>query len=162
MKRLALEILILALLSLTLAFARQWAPRGIAWNGRWPTSATSAEDAYKMMAKAGDPGFVSMPEALDLQKKKSVVFLDARSKEEFDQGRIPGARHLPFYEMDKYQEEALEGVTTETMIVIYCEGIGCELSFFLGRELQTAGLTNIKIFYGGYPEWQAAGLPIEK
>jgi 3-mercaptopyruvate sulfurtransferase SseA len=28
--------------------------------------------------------------------------------------------------------------------------------------LVAGGFTNIRIFYGGYPEWSQAGLPIEK
>lgn len=115
-----------------------------------------------MMAQPGDPGFVPLAEVIDIQEKKLAVILDARSVDEFKAGRIPGSRNLPYYEMEAHQQASLDGVTAEKSIVIYCEGIGCELSFFLGRELQAAGYKNIRIFYGGYPEWQQAGLPIEK
>ncbi len=113
------------------------------------------------MARPDDPGFVPLAEVIEIQQKKTALILDARSVDEFKAGRIPGSRNLPYYEMDAHQQAALEGLTAESPIVIYCEGIGCELSFFLGRELQTSGYTNIRIFYGGYPEWQQAGLPIE-
>ena len=141
---------------------RQWAPYGISWLGRWPTSSTSAEEAYNMMAKPGDPPFVGLADVIRVQRGKSAALLDARSSKEFKEGRIPGARNLPYYELEAYQSQALEGLTAETSIIIYCEGIGCELSFFLGRELQAGGFKDIRIFYGGYPEWKEAGLPIEK
>lgn len=155
------QIGVLLLLAVLAGSARRELPGGISWSGRWPTSATSAEEAYRMLAKEGDPGFVSLAEVIQLQRDGSATLIDARSKEEFKAGRIPGARLLPFYEMDEMQDEALDGLTAESPIVIYCEGVGCELSFFLGRELQAQGYTSVRIFYGGYPEWKDAGLPIE-
>ena len=140
---------------------RQLAPNGISIAGRWPTSSSSAEDAYKMMAKPGDPAFISLAEVIDIQNKKTALLVDARSVEEFSAGRIPGSRNLPYYEMEAKQAVALAGVKPDAPLVIYCEGVGCELSFFLGRELQAQGYSNIRIFYGGYPEWQQAGLSIE-
>jgi rhodanese-related sulfurtransferase len=105
---------------------------------------------------------MSLSEAIDAQRSGGTIFVDARTPAEFSAGHIPQARNLPFYELDKYQETALQGANEQTPLVVYCEGIGCELSFLLGRELQGAGYKNIKIFYGGYPEWKAAGLPVEK
>ena len=62
---------------------------------------------------------------------------------------------------EKRLKKALEGLKPEAPLVLYCEGVGCELSFFLGRELQGQGYKNIRIFYGGFPEWKDAGLPVE-
>jgi len=115
-----------------------------------------------MMARPGDPGFLPLAEVIEVQEKKQALLLDARSADEFNAGHIPGSRSLPYYEMDAKEAAALNGVKKEDPLVIYCEGVGCELSFFLGRELQGQGFMNIRIFYGGYPEWRQAGLPIEK
>ena len=115
-----------------------------------------------MMARATDPGFVSLAEVITLQEKKTAFFVDARSADEYAAGHIPEARNLPYYEMEIKQAEGLKGVNRSDLLVIYCEGVGCELSFFLGRELQSQGYSNIRIFYGGYPEWHQAGLSIEK
>ncbi len=157
-----LPALFLLGLSLSAGALRPFFPKGIAWNGKWPTSSTSAEEAYRMMAREGDPPFVSLQEIIELQDDPNNHLLDARSHDEFVAGRIPRARNLPYYEMEKYQEAALSGVAKTDSIIIYCEGVGCELSFFLGRELVASGYTNVRIFYGGYPEWKDAGLPIEK
>jgi rhodanese-related sulfurtransferase len=162
-RALARDLVVLVVLSVAMAAVRQhWGPRSISWTGRWPTAATAAEDAYKMMAKPGDPAFVGLSEAIDLHDKKTATFLDARSAADFAAGRIPGARNLPFYQLDEFWTPALAGLNETSPLVIYCEGVGCELSFFLGRELQSAHYKNVRIFYGGYPEWSGAGLPIEK
>ena len=115
-----------------------------------------------MMAHAGDPGFASLQDVIRIAEDKSATLLDARSKDEFIAGHLPHARSLPFYEMEAAQGEVLRGIAHESALVIYCEGVGCELSFFLGRELQAQGYSNVRIFYGGYPEWKDAGLPVEK
>lgn len=152
---------LLVALSVGAGAVRAVLPGGIDWNGRWPTVNTSAEEAYTMMAREGDPAFTSLAEAIALHTA-GAVFLDARSSEEFATGRIPGARSLPFYELEAKEKEALEGIKLDEHIVIYCEGVGCELSLFLGRELAARGFTALRIFYGGFPEWKAAGLDVEK
>jgi rhodanese-related sulfurtransferase len=152
---------ILIAAAIVVGLFRQTLPYGIRWNGRWPTSATSAEDAYKMMARPGDPAFVSLQDVIEIVREKTATLLDARSADEYKKGHLPSARSLPFYEMDEYRAKALNGLATSAPLVIYCEGVGCELSLFLSRELQALGYTNIRIFYGGYPEWSDAGLPVE-
>lgn len=141
---------------------RQWGPRGISWNGQWPTNETTAEEAYKMLAKPGDPSFIGLSDVINKVKNPDVRFIDARSNADFKAGHIPGAKNLPYYDLEAYQDSALEGLAANSEIIIYCEGIGCELSFFLGRDLQEAGYNNVRIFYGGYPEWKNAGLKIER
>jgi rhodanese-related sulfurtransferase len=156
-----LQLISILFLSLVLGALRPHFPKGIAWTGKWPTAATSAEEAYKMMAKPDDPAFASLSDAIDAHDNKTATFIDARSSDEFKAGHIPRSRSLPYYEMETHQS-ALDGLKPESPLILYCEGIGCELSFFLGRELQGMGYTDLKIFYGGYPEWKNAGLPLEK
>jgi len=150
----------LIVLSIVLGGLRQLAPFGIDWFGKWPTEETSAKKAYEMLAKKGDPPFIGLAEVIDLQNKKSATILDARSSKLFNEGHIPAARNLPYYELEEYEDAALSDLEAHSLIIIYCEGIGCELSFFLGRELMESGFENVRIFYGGYPEWENAGLPI--
>lgn len=155
----AVLILVIAVVA---GAVRQALPKRVPWIGDWPTAETTAEEAYGRLVEPGDPRFMSLDEAARLHREGGAVFLDARARALYEAGRIPGARHLPFYEIETYQADALANVGAETLVVIYCEGIGCELSFFLGRELQAAGYENVSIFYGGFPAWVAAGLPVER
>jgi rhodanese-related sulfurtransferase len=157
-----LQIFLLLGVSCVFGLIRQAFPNALAWKGQWPTSNANAQEAYQVFVKPGDPPFLGLSEAITLHKTAGTIFLDARTPTEFSAGRIPGARNLPFYQLETFQDAALSGATADTEMVVYCEGIGCELSFLLGRELQGAGYSRIKIFYGGYPEWVTAGLPIEK
>lgn len=152
---------VLIFLAVAFGAARAFFPDGIHWTGRWPTADTSAEQAYKMMARPSDPPFASIAEAMALHSG-GAVFIDARATEEYQAGHIPGARTLPFYEMEAHEKAALSDLKPADRIVVYCEGVGCELSLFLGRELQARGFTDIRDFYGGFPEWQKAGLQVEK
>ncbi len=149
-------------LSLGCGALRQLAPNGLSWMGRWPTSSTSAQEAYTMMTQEGDPAFVDLATAIRLEESKAAFFIDARSLADYKAGHVPGARSLPFYELDTTREKALAGLPMDSPLVLYCEGIDCELSIFLGRELKKFGYTNLKIFYGGAPEWKNAGLRMEK
>ncbi|MBV9080777.1 MAG: rhodanese-like domain-containing protein [Elusimicrobia bacterium] len=162
LRRAAAQAALLLAASLVLAAVRQPLPGGLAWIGHWPAADAKAEDAYRAMTKPGDPPFVSLNQAAALQKNHAATFLDAREADDYEDGHIPGARELPFEQMDPYRDAALEGLRAESPIVVYCEGVGCELSLFLARELQKAGYKNVSIFYGGFPEWEDAGLPVEK
>lgn len=155
------QALFLIVIALAAGALRQAFPGGIGWVGRWPTAGTTAEEAYRMVAQPGDAPFVSLSKAIALHNG-GALFLDARSSDEFIAGHIPGARNLPFYEMEEFEQAALEGAVPGDRIVVYCEGVGCELSLFLARDLQARGFTDVNIFYGGFPEWQGAGLEIEK
>lgn len=94
--------------------------------------------------------------------QKSAVFLDARSPDEYKEGHIPGA--LEFYadDFDKYAPLVLPQLKDKTQeIITYCHGSSCELSVHLAKALMDQGYTNVKVFFGGWPEWKKSGYPIQ-
>ena len=46
-------------------------------------------------------------------------------------------------------------------LVIYCAGGECKDSLELARKLRPLGFAGIKLFMGGWPEWEKAGYPVE-
>ena len=93
--------------------------------------------------------------------QKSALFLDARSPEEYAQGHIPGA--LEFYadDFDKYAPQVLPQLRDKNQeLIAYCHGSTCELSLHLAKALMEQGFTNVKVFFGGWPEWKKANYPI--
>jgi len=96
-----------------------------------------------------------------------VIFIDARSPEEFACGTIPGAVNIPFDELPEgdltpYFDSALAGAPRDTRLITFCSGEECDLSLHLARNLQAVGYTDLLIFFGGSREWEKNGLEMER
>lgn len=90
-----------------------------------------------------------------------AIVIDARSAGEYEEGHIPSAILVDYYEMGRYLDDVLQRLSPEQEITLYCAGPDCEDSELLARELYTMGYTNLLVFKGGYEEWIAAELPVE-
>lgn len=89
-----------------------------------------------------------------------VPFLDARSVEDFEKGRVAGAIHVS---AEEYPARA--GEFTKYFpgpVVIYCGGGQCDASHNLAKLMQQAQFTALHVMTDGYPGWEKAGHPIEK
>jgi rhodanese-related sulfurtransferase len=89
------------------------------------------------------------------------VVIDARTADEYDEGHIPGAVLVDYFEMGRYLEKVLPLLSPDEEIVVYCSGEGCEDAELLARELYTLGFERVLVFKGGLEGWVNAGLPIE-
>jgi rhodanese-related sulfurtransferase len=92
----------------------------------------------------------------------STIFLDARLEPDYKAGHIPKALNLPFEEFEQYYPKVEPLLSRDKNIITYCDGTECEASLFLARLLRTKGFKNLKIFFGGWTEWNKAGLPVQK
>lgn len=119
-----------------------------------------------LILPAGTPGvaFIGLAEAGDLFQSGAALFVDSRTIEQYAEGHVPGAAGVPLKEASENTAlatpEALGVVPTRTLVV-YCNGGDCQTSVLLTRILREAGFTDIKIYLGGWAEWQAAGFPVE-
>ena len=84
--------------------------------------------------------------------------LDVREESEWVNGHLPGARHLSKGIIERDIEQAIPD--TATPIVLYCGG-GFR-SALAADNLRAMGYTNVASMDGGWREWTAAGLPIER
>ena len=89
--------------------------------------------------------------------ERSVTLIDVRPADEFEQGHVAGARNIPLPEI----EAAIARLDPETEIVAYCRGPWCVLSFDAIERLRARGFKARRLA-DGYPEWKAAGLPVEQ
>lgn len=104
-----------------------------------------------------------MPVLLDevrVLAAQDVVLVDARPPELYASGHIAGALSLPMLELDDAYPEFRSKVGRERTIVTYCSGYGCQDSFDLAMQLILDGYQDVRIYEGGFPEWQSAGLPV--
>jgi rhodanese-related sulfurtransferase len=99
-----------------------------------------------------------------LTTKGLNAFVDARNDQLFQEGHIPGAVQFDPYQVEQYLQAALEKAGTAEKIIVYCNGGDCEDSIFACRELVAAGVPydSIYLFEGGWKEWEAAEMPIDK
>lgn len=99
---------------------------------------------------------VSRKELLRRMRDGLVTVIDTRPAEEFAAGHLPGAINLPLGELRRRLRE----LPREQEIVAYCRGQYCVLSYEAVAELRKRGFKAVRL-EDGYPEWKAAGLPVE-
>ena len=87
---------------------------------------------------------------------ESVVVLDVRPEEEYRAGHIPGALSVPVNAL----EAALQTLPKDKEIVAYCRGPYCVFSDEAARFLNARGYRARRLTEG-FPDWRAAGLPVE-
>ena len=90
----------------------------------------------------------------ELVREGKVQLIDVREGYEWDEGRIPGARHL---ELGQVAAQA-DTIHRETPVVFYCRVGG--RSAMAANAFRQAGF-DAYTMTGGLLEWDAQGLPLE-
>jgi len=132
----------------------------IPFKGNWPSIISTDSVAVPPSAAEGDPEFITLDEAAAKYQSDKTIFIDARDPEDYAYGHISGSINIPYDYIDDYMD-MLRAIPKDRDVIIYCSGTECELSLFLGRDMQYEGYEKIFVFYGGWREWQNAKLPIE-
>lgn len=99
---------------------------------------------------------VSRQELVRRLKDGGVMLLDVRPSDEYALGHLPGAINIP---LDKLRRR-LGALDSRRAIVAYCRGPYCVLSFDAVALLRAKGF-DVRRLTDGFPEWKAAGLPLE-
>ncbi|GLQ56736.1 ArsR/SmtB family transcription factor [Devosia nitrariae] len=99
---------------------------------------------------------VGAGELLSRLESDSVTLLDVRPADEFRSGHIPQARNITLAALEGRISELPEG----REIIAYCRGPYCVLSFQAVEALRARGFA-VRRFKEGFPEWKAAGYPVE-
>jgi rhodanese-related sulfurtransferase len=103
-----------------------------------------------------DAEAVEMTELLRRARSKNVVVLDTRPPSEYAAGHIAGALSVP---VDKLQRR-LRQFPKGKEYVAYCRGPYCVYADRAVEILRSNG-RHARRLREGFPEWRAAGLPIE-
>jgi rhodanese-related sulfurtransferase len=99
---------------------------------------------------------VSRDDLLARLQDGMVTVLDVRPEDEFAVGHLPGALNIPLAELGRRLGE----LPADREVVAYCRGPYCVLSFEAVAALRKRGY-RVHRLEDGYPEWKAAGLPVE-
>ncbi len=156
------EIIILVGISVTLAMVVNFlSPMGIALVGQWDTS-KGVITASPTEPEEWQPEEINrVARAKEIFDNGNVLFVDARSQDNYEDGHIPGAVSLPVGQFDEQIESFLNRHSTDTRIVTYCSGRTCEDSHNLAQLLSDVGFSHASVFIDGFPGWKAEGYPVE-
>lgn len=73
----------------------------------------------------------------------------------FEAKHIPGSLHIDT------KEKALEELSPDDEIVVYCTNEACMASQYAYHLLEQHDFANIKRYAGGVQDWESAGYPLE-
>jgi rhodanese-related sulfurtransferase len=99
---------------------------------------------------------VSRTDLISRLRDGLVTVLDVRPEDEFALGHLPGALNIPLGKL----KDRLGELPADREVIAYCRGPYCVLSFEAVAALRARGY-RVRRLEDGYPEWKAAGLPIE-
>ena len=99
---------------------------------------------------------IDVPEAAArLESDAPPVLIDVRELDEFEQGVIPGSRHLPRGWLESRIETMVPDRTTA--VILSCQS--GSRSAFGARTLTDLGYTDVVSLRGGFTAWKNAGRP---
>ncbi len=93
---------------------------------------------------------VETAEADELRTAEGTVTLDVREPDEFEQGALPGAIHIPRGTLETSIERRIPD--HDTPLVVYCAG-GTR-SAFAAKTLTELGYTDVVSVVGGFNRWK--------
>jgi molybdopterin/thiamine biosynthesis adenylyltransferase/rhodanese-related sulfurtransferase len=97
------------------------------------------------------------PQEVDALPAGAAALIDVREASEWEQGHLPGARHIS----KSYIEQQIEGTVPDrdAPVILYCAG-GIR-SLFAAQTLAEMGYTDLASMSGGFQAWKGAGLDFE-
>src|SRR4051794_2824723 len=98
---------------------------------------------------------IGAPEAKNLVGD-GTLFVDIRERDEWEEGNIPGALHIPRGNLESRIENA--AADHDVPIVVYCQS-GAR-SAFGAKTLQELGYGNVQSLAGGFTDWKRNGYDV--
>ncbi len=91
------------------------------------------------------------------ERHGTALFVDVREREEWEEGAVPGAVHVPRGQL----ESRIEGLVPDrsTEIVLYCAG--GSRSAFAAKALGELGYEHVSSLTGGFTDWKRNGFQVE-
>jgi len=88
--------------------------------------------------------------AKELEQRKGMVLLDVRTDQEYEQGHIPGAVHIPLSDIG----DRIKKLKKDKELVVYCQS--GNRSIWAIKRLMGMGYKNLYNLKGGYRAWKKA------
>ena len=99
---------------------------------------------------------ISEVDARAAQERSGAVWIDVREADEWQEGHLPGAVHIP----RGYLESRVEAVAPDKSqpVILYCASAA--RSAFAAKTLEELGYTDVHSLAGGFTDWKRNGLEI--
>lgn len=105
----------------------------------------------------GEIDEVDAQHARELIESESPAILDVREQDEWDEGHLPGAIHIPRGNLESRVEQALPDRSKP--VLVYCAA--GNRSAFAAQTLEQLGYERPVSLAGGYTDWKRNGYPTE-
>jgi molybdopterin/thiamine biosynthesis adenylyltransferase/rhodanese-related sulfurtransferase len=105
----------------------------------------------------GEIDEVDSTRARELIGEGSPAIVDVREREEWDEGHLPGAVHVPRGHLESRIESAAPDKSRP--VLVYCAG--GNRSAFAAKTLEELGYEHVVSLAGGFTDWKRNGNPFE-
>ena len=103
-------------------------------------------------------GTIEIDEAHEMMNEQGALFIDVRSKEQFEQKHVKGAVSMPLKEIGRNRSSLPED--KDASLIAVCDVGRLSVSGML--YLRSLGYKNVKSMNGGTSGWAAKGLPTQR
>jgi len=100
---------------------------------------------------------VDAPHAHELIERDPPTLVDVREQDEWDEGHLPGALHIPRGNLESRIEQAVPDRSQP--VLLYCAA--GNRSAFAAQTLEQLGYEHVSSLAGGYTDWKRNGYPTE-
>jgi molybdopterin/thiamine biosynthesis adenylyltransferase/rhodanese-related sulfurtransferase len=105
----------------------------------------------------GEIDEVDASRAREIIEGESPSIVDVRERDEWDEGHLPGAVHVPRGHLESRIEQAAPDKSRP--VVVYCAG--GNRSAFATKTLEELGYERVMSLAGGFTDWKRNGYPYE-
>jgi molybdopterin/thiamine biosynthesis adenylyltransferase/rhodanese-related sulfurtransferase len=105
----------------------------------------------------GEIDEIDSSRARELLAEADAAVVDVRERDEWEEGHIPGAVHIPRGSLESRIEGAVPDRTRT--LVVYCAG--GSRSAFAAKTLEELGYEHVLSLTGGFTDWKRNGFPFE-
>ncbi|MGV8042016.1 MAG: rhodanese-like domain-containing protein [Thermoanaerobaculaceae bacterium] len=145
--------LLLALTLLLGAVANQVRPHRLAWWGEGQQPPMVNVDFLLLDVGTAETLRSSLP---------GVVVVDTRPAAAAATGRIPGAWHVEYTELDSFlTADRLDALRQAGAVILYGLADEGDIEQLMAQELHRRGVQPPYVMVGGFPAWEAAGFEVE-
>ena len=97
---------------------------------------------------------LSYADFIKLYDFSKLFLVDAREKEDYDKGHIPGAINIPYEDAASWIDSLENMEHRPSILVSYCDGSECMASFELARQIHFL-FDSTYTYHGGWEEWKS-------